>query len=240
MQINMLFQGHTVFRDDEFDLENFRRFLNYPGDRTLPDTIKGFLETLLLPGIKTTPVAYQYRILPVISRDSRSKQISFAGDLQFTGPMVAKMLANCDLVVVHMLSVNPNNYGDDWQSFLSYCFHNTLIQMSSDALRGQVLADLAISESRLSPRYAPGYCGWPLFDQEVILKILEPAKIGVTYSDAFSLQPAHTITGIYGIRKDEKIRKNMPCYTCTSISCGAHFDFRKELNLAEEDREQFS
>jgi len=239
MQIDTLFQGDTVFSEQDFDLKNFRRYLNYPEQRNLPDNITGFLETLL-PGVQRSPVSYQYRVVPLTHRDKILEQITLHDDLRFEGPMVFRLLHNCDLVVVHMLSLSSSRFSDDWQSFVSYCFNNTLIQMSSDTLRARILDDLDIPKSRLTPRYAPGYCGWHLSDQNVILKILQPENIGVTYSDAFTLQPAHTITGIYGVRRDETNLKNMPCYKCTSISCGAHFDFLKELSDREETGEQFS
>ena len=228
MQIDTIFQGNTVFQKEQFDRVNFRRFLNYPENRNLPANITGFLDSLL-PGIQTLPISYQYRVLQVTGRDAAKEQITLASKYQLEGTMIFRLLRDCDLVVVHMLSLNSGRFTDDWQSFVSYCFNNTLIQMSSDSLRIRVLNDLAIPAVRLTPRYAPGYCGWPLADQEVLLKLLEPEEIGVSYMDAFSLQPAHTITGVYGVRNRDEISFDMPCYKCTSISCGAHFDFIKEL-----------
>ena len=228
MQIDRLFQGNTVFQRDQFDLINFRRFLNYPESRDLPTNITGFLDSLL-PGIQTSPISYQYRVLRVTGRNAGAEQISLADRFQFEGPMISRLLSDCDLVVVHLLSLHSDRFDDDWHSFVSYCFNNTLIQMSSDSLRDQVLSDLAIPKIRLTPRYAPGYCGWPLSDQETLLKLLAPEEIGVSYMDAFTLQPTHTITGIYGVRNHDTISFDMPCYKCTSISCGAHFDFITEL-----------
>jgi hypothetical protein len=230
METNKLYQGDTQIRGDKFDFDNFRRFLHYPAGRVLPESITGFLDSSLLPSLDGTHVAYQYKIVPVISRDIRQHKIELPAKKYFQGPLIYNLLKNCDQVVVHILSLQGVNFEDDWQSFISYCFSNTLIQTSSDELRRQILEHLQIPSEQLTQRYAPGYCGWPLTDQEILLNILKPESIGVTRAiNSFALQPEQTITGVYGIRNEAQIRENMPCYTCTSISCGVHFDFIKEI-----------
>jgi len=229
MEINKLYQGDTTIRGEEFDFENFRRYMHYPAERDLPDNISGFLDASLLPELTHNPIAQQYRIVPVVGRDAKLKKVNLIDNIVFTGPLIYNLLLNCDLVVVHILSMQSNEFSDDWQSFISYCFHNTLIQTSSESLRKEILTELKVPESWLTQRYAPGYCGWPLYDQKSIMDLLNPEAIGVTFDNSMSLQPAHTITGIYGVRRDSTIREDMPCYTCTSISCGVHYDFIKEI-----------
>jgi hypothetical protein len=230
MEINKLYQGDTIFRGEDFDLGNFRRFLHYPADRSLPDNISGFLNQSLIPELKQHPVNEQYRIVPISLRDARLKQVELIEEVQFSGPVIYNLLAHCDHVVVHILSTQSDVHTDDWESFISYCFYNTLIQSSSEELRKKVISELNIPDSQLTQRYAPGYCGWPLQDQKSIIDLLNPQAIGVTLDSTMSLQPAQTITGIYGVRKNAMIREKMPCYTCTSISCGVHYDFARELN----------
>ncbi len=229
MEINKLYHGDTSIRGAEFDFENFRRFMHYPAERALPDNISKFLDSSLLPEMTHNPIAQQYRIVPVVGRDAKLKKVNLSDNIVFTGPLIYNLLLNCDLVVVHILSMQSHEFTDDWQSFISYCFHNTLIQASSESLRKEILTEIKVSESRLTQRYAPGYCGWPLYDQKSIMDLLNPEMIGVTFDNSMSLQPAHTITGIYGVRRDSIIREDMPCYTCTSISCGVHYDFIKEI-----------
>jgi hypothetical protein len=230
MEINKLYQQDTIFRGEDFDLGNFRRFLHYPAERTLPDNISGFLDRSLLPDLTKHPVIEQYRIVPISLRSAKLKQVDLIENIQFTGPVIYNLLAHCDSVVVHILSTQSDVYTDDWESFVSYCFYNTLIQSSSEELRKKILSELNIPDSQLTQRYAPGYCGWPLYDQKSIIDLLNPGAIGVTLDSSMSLQPAQTITGIFGVRKSSMIRENMPCYTCTSISCGVHYDFARELN----------
>jgi hypothetical protein len=230
METNKLYQGDTKIRGDRFDFDNFRRFLHYPAEKMLPENITGFLDSSLLPSLNNTHIAYQYKIVPVMHHDARRHRIELPDQHYFTGPLIFNLLKNCDRVVVHILSAKSDNFEDKWQSFISYCFNNTLIQTSSDELRLQVLGHLGISDEQLTQRYAPGNCGWPMSDQKILLDILKPESIGVTHTkSSFTLQPEHTITGVYGIRREAKIREEMPCYSCTSISCGVHFDFIKEI-----------
>jgi hypothetical protein len=229
MEINKLYQGDTVFRGEDFDLENFKRFLHYPDERTLPENISGFLDTSLLPVLPEHPVSEQYRIVPIMLRNAQVKQVELVDKIMFTGPIIYNLLAHCDYAVVHILSTQSDVGRDDMESFVSYCFYNTLIQTSSDQLRNKIVTELGIRDAQLTQRYAPGYCGWPIQDQKSIFDLLDPAALGVTLDDTMTLQPAHTITGIYGVRKTAVVREQMPCYTCTSISCGVHYDFAREI-----------
>jgi hypothetical protein len=230
MEINQLYQGDTIFRGQDFDLASFRRFMHYPADRSLPDNISDFLDQSLLPELEQHPVSEQYRIVPISLRNNRLKQIELVDQTKFTGPVIFNLLAHCDHVVAHILSTQSDAYDDDWESFVSYCFYNTLIQTSSEVLRKKIISELNIPDSKLTQRYAPGYCGWPIHDQRSIINLLSPEAMGVTLNNSMSLQPAQTITGIYGVRKKAVLREKMPCYTCTSISCGVHYDFAKEIS----------
>ena len=230
MEMNRIYQGDTKIRGDRFDFINFRRYLHYPAEQILPDNITGFLNSSLLPLLEDTQIAYQFKILSVVKLDARQHRIELSGQKYLRGPVIYNLLKNCDRVVVHIISMKGMNFEDDWQTFVSYCFNNTLIQTSSDELRRKVIDHLAIPSVQLTQRYAPGYCGWPLNDQEALLSILTPESIGVIrMENSLTLQPEHTITGIYGVRRKAKILEKMPCYTCTSISCGVHFDFIKEI-----------
>ncbi len=229
MEINKLYQGDTTLRGEEFDLDNFRRFLHYPEERALPQNISGFLDSDLIPQLSHHPVAKQFRTVPIMECDAKLKKVKLSDSLEFSGPLIYNLLKYCDLVVVHALTTKPHEFTDDWQSFISYCFYNTLIQTSSDLLRKQILEELQLPESRLTQRYAPGYCGWPIQDQKAILDLLNPGAIGINVDETLALDPAHTITGVYGVRSSSAIREEMPCYSCTSISCGVHYDFIKEI-----------
>ena len=230
MEINQLYQEDTTLRGEEFDFLNFRRFLHYPAERELPQNISGFLDAELLPDITHHPVARQYRLVPITGREVKQKKVYLGDNIHFTGPLIYNLLLYCDYIVAHVLTIQSEQRHEDWQSFVSYCFYNTLIQSSSELLRDQILSDLDLAGDRLTQRYAPGYCGWPLEDQARILKLLDPRAIGIILDNSMSLHPTHTITGVYGVRQKSAIREKMPCYSCTSIACAVHDDFIKEIS----------
>jgi len=229
MEINKLYQGDIRIHGEDFDYSNFRRFLHFPSDIEFPENISSFLNSFLFPDLGNSPVIHQYCIVPIHSRNFKSEQVILEGNRQFNGPMIYSLLKNCDLVVAHLISYEVHHFRDNWQSFISQCFNNTLVQMSSARLRKEILTELKLPEARLTQRYAPGYCGWPVHDRKTILNILEPPPVDVSYADGDSFIPQNCSTGIYGIRKDSTITEKMPCYTCTSISCGVHFDFIREI-----------
>jgi len=217
-------------RGDDFDFFKFRLFMHYPQDFDIPENIMRLIKDTLLPNLFETPALFQYKTIPISGTNARSEQIDLKMANGFKGPIIYQLLKNCNYAVVHLISINTKSISDEWESFVSYCFYNTVLQMSSDMLRIKILRDWHLPGKKLTQRYAPGYCGWPLYEQQNILECLQPSHIGVTMSESFSLQPMHSITGIYGIRTDPDVRERMPCYKCTSISCGVHDDFIREVD----------
>ena len=117
---------------------------------------------------------------------------------------------------------------DPLHGFLTYSSFNSILQSALDQFRKEIIKAMGIDESFLTRRFAPGYCGWPLEEQSKILNLLNPRTMAVRLTSGLMLDPTHSLTGVYGLRRNTQQSENIPCYTCTSATCSVHLDF---LNL---------
>ncbi len=228
-----IYQDVIRFMPGNFDQRMFSDYLGYPADRKLPPTIQAVLAEKLLPNIGLAPLNYQYRMLPIAGRDAHLNTITIPENIHLNGNLMYRLLRGSSHLIVHLISTPGQTVGDPAETYIYYAYFNTLLQMAADHLRKELVRHIGIPEIRLTRRYAPGYCGWPIEDQNTLLHLLKPAAIGVRSTDAFMLEPAHSVSGIFGLRTGKHIGGEMPCYHCTSLACRVHDDFNKELLLIE-------
>jgi hypothetical protein len=75
-------------------------------------------------------------------------------------------------------------------------------------------------EEGMTLRYSPGYCDWPLSQQEMIFSIVDGGRIGVSLNDHCMMQPRKSISGIFGVGKKDLVEagKNA-CDGCRRKDC---------------------
>lgn len=69
-------------------------------------------------------------------------------------------------------------------------------------------------------RYSPGYCDWPLEEQEKIFKIIPYNSIGVSLSENHFMSPRKSISGIIGICPSAlRESSGNVCLSCSKFNC---------------------
>jgi hypothetical protein len=69
-------------------------------------------------------------------------------------------------------------------------------------------------------RYSPGYCDWPLEEQEKIFRIIPHKTIGVDLSENHFMLPSKSISGVIGIcPSDRSESSGNTCLSCSKRDC---------------------
>ncbi|MDD5475923.1 MAG: vitamin B12 dependent-methionine synthase activation domain-containing protein [Syntrophales bacterium] len=71
-------------------------------------------------------------------------------------------------------------------------------------------------------RFSPGYCDWPLEEQEKIFSMVDSARIGVSLLPSLLMKPRKSVSGIFGIVEAEGGRLPdiyNPCTQCEECAC---------------------
>ena len=72
----------------------------------------------------------------------------------------------------------------------------------------------------VSVRVSPGYCDWPIEEQEIMCRAMDFSRIGVSLTKSFMMVPKKSISGLVGIGpKGHFLNTGSPCSRCKTSGC---------------------
>jgi hypothetical protein len=80
----------------------------------------------------------------------------------------------------------------------------------------------------VSNRYSPGYCNWPVSDQQKLFPLLKGNDCGIILTESSLMLPVKSVSGVIGIGAELK-KANYKCNVCSDVNC--------IMRLREEERE---
>jgi len=83
-----------------------------------------------------------------------------------------------------------------------------------DRMQSFLKSETGINGDKLTNRYSPGYCQWPVSDQHKLFSFFHENICGVSLTDSSLMHPVKSISGVIGIGKNVKYR----AYVCTHYS----------------------
>lgn len=92
-----------------------------------------------------------------------------------------------------------------------------IAEIGAELIHQQITADMDTMEMNTTNRYSPGYCGWPVSDQQQLFSLMQNATCGVRLTDSSLMLPVKSVSGIVGVGKEVKYR----AYSCAR--CDAKF-----------------
>lgn len=73
-------------------------------------------------------------------------------------------------------------------------------------------------------RFSPGYCDWPITDQERLLALFDTEAAGVKLMDSCLIHPRKSVSGVFGVTRPGPAARQAPhnpCHTCGKTDCFA-------------------
>ncbi len=190
--------------------------------RRIDNLTKGF-EALVQPRLA-------YRIIPIdtITRGG----VMLADGTFFKSPKLARTFSGADRVCCFVATIGPgldtevgrcmksNQYADAYilDAMGSLAAENVVEQFHS-----QMESQMEQNGHAVTLRFSPGYCDWPLQDQQNLFDLFEnPEDLEVELSSSCLMTPRKSVSGVFGIVPDTGCRKSAkfnPCLTCPKRDC---------------------
>ncbi|MDQ7063909.1 MAG: vitamin B12 dependent-methionine synthase activation domain-containing protein [candidate division KSB1 bacterium] len=153
----------------------------------------------------------QYRIVPIEARLPERQTVVLAGEARFTGRGVYRRLAGCRhaaaflLTLGHRLdsSLRQCNQDDPLDGYLSDCVAAAFTHSVLRRIEREVRQWAEARRLQLTPRYSPGYHGWPLQDQRPLFSLLQTETMNVKLNDQFFMIPQKSVSGIWGLKPEK-------------------------------------
>lgn len=110
------------------------------------------------------------------------------------------------------------NNGDSVKGYLVDMIASITVESITDYLHDYI-GELMLNRGlKITNRYSPGYCNWPVSEQHLLFSLLPPNFCGITLTDSALMVPIKSISGIIGAGHQVK-RKEYICDKCEVKDC---------------------
>jgi hypothetical protein len=158
-------------------------------------------------------------VLPGLEVDRAARRV-VAGGLPFeVGEVVCGQLSRATSVAVFLCTAGPGigelasaltSGGDPFTGSVASWMGSLAVERAADRLQEALGLRAAAQGLRLTNRYSPGYCGWPVSEQQQLFRLLPPGFCGVRLTESSLMQPIKSVSGFIGLGE----RAVHDAYTC--------------------------
>lgn len=207
-----------------------------------PPEIVGQLIDEILPEVPLRlAIQCGFRIFPP-DMVSLTNEGVLCGDLHIsTGPIIAHQLKKSKTFALFVSTAGPDLErwsqqlmadGDMIKGYLVDAIGSEVADRASEWLEKRIAEHVSADEWAMTNRYSPGYCDWPVSDQQKLFSLLPPRFCGIALTASSLMIPIKSISGIIGLGPDVQ-RGAYQCSICDLKDCFRRMD---ESELATEHR----
>ena len=173
------------------------------------ESIEPLLEEIIKNASNIIESKGSYAVLKISDNDQRIVRFS---DLDFVidSLQIAKLFSDSDRAVLFMTTIGPRV--DEWiksyqeagkvtEAFLLDAAGSEIADAVAEKLHRRIIPGLMENDTRVTPRFSPGYGDWLLTAQSQINAICQGEKIGITLNKSCLMHPRKSVSAIFGIRR---------------------------------------
>ena len=92
------------------------------------------------------------------------------------------------------------------------------VEAAVDKMQDELEQRMLAEELKITNRYSPGYCEWPVNDQFKLFSFFPEKYCGITLSETALMNPIKSVSGVIGIGPDVK-KHPYSCQICDALNC---------------------
>ena len=101
-----------------------------------------------------------------------------------------------------------------------------IVVAALDRMQDDLAGKMGKDGFKITNRYSPGDCGWPVTDQQKLFSLFPEGFCGISLSESSLMHPIKSISGIIGIGKEVK-KTAYACDLCEMETCV--YRYRKKI-----------
>ena len=111
-----------------------------------------------------------------------------------------------------------NDSGDPVKGFIIDAFGSAIADASAAKLQEILNVQVSEIQKKITNRYSPGYCDWPVKDQQKLFSFFPEKFCGITLSESSLMHPIKSVSGVIGIGENVRFQQ-YPCDSCKDENC---------------------
>jgi hypothetical protein len=116
--------------------------------------------------------------------------------------------------------------GDPMAGYIIDLIGSEIVVAALDRMQDDLAGKMGKDGFKITNRYSPGDCGWPVTDQQKLFSLFPENFCGITLSESSLMHPIKSISGIIGIGKEVK-KTAYACDLCEMETCV--YRYRKNI-----------
>lgn len=111
-----------------------------------------------------------------------------------------------------------NKEGDYLKGFITDTMGSWVVERAMDLIQEKLGNAFRELEMHITNRYGPGYCNWPVSDQQPLFSLLPEKPCNIRLTGSSLMVPIKSVSGIIGIGKKVK-KRGYACDICNNKTC---------------------
>lgn len=124
-----------------------------------------------------------------------------------------------------------NAAGDFMEAYIIDAIGSMSVERAMDRIHRDLGEEQAARGLKITNRYSPGYCNWPLRDQRLLFDFVGENPTGIVLSESCLMHPIKSVSGIIGIGQKAR-RRAYGCVICQNKTC-----IYRKIVAREQERE---
>jgi hypothetical protein len=119
--------------------------------------------------------------------------------------------------------------GDPMAGYIIDLIGSEIVVAALDRMQEELAARVGQEGFKITNRYSPGDCGWPVTDQQKLFSLFPENFCGISLSESSLMHPIKSVSGIIGI--GQHVRKTAyACDLCEMETCV--YRYRRKIRSA--------
>jgi len=203
-------------------------------DQPAPEPIPGIIQEVIDEAKDFSDIRGGYAFTGDVRINPDNQSILLQDRVFFTGKLITSNLKKADEAALFIFTAGDQyeirsrqqlQYGDQIKGYITDVLGSLVVELAAEKMQEELEAEQENSGYRITNRYGPGYCGWPVSDQDKLFSFFPGEFAGIRLSESSLMSPIKSVSGIIGIGRE--VRKTAyHCNICDDKNC----IYRKLLN----------
>lgn len=111
-----------------------------------------------------------------------------------------------------------NAQGEFLEAYIIDAIGSLTVERAMDKIHKALEEEQAERGMKITNRYSPGYCNWPLKDQRPLFAFVGENPTGIALSESCLMHPIKSVSGVIGIGTKAR-RRAYGCVICQNKTC---------------------
>ena len=116
--------------------------------------------------------------------------------------------------------------GDEVRGYIANTLGSVVAERCADVLERQLQASIDKLGWKHTNRFSPGYCGWPVSEQQALFPLFDGHTCGVCLTEGSLMVPLKSVSGIIGLGT-EVTHRDYVCDLCHFDKCFKNYKIKK-------------